>query len=1049
MMELKKHMKNKMKEVILLFLVSCIPLLWLDKYQILGHDSALRPHVDFFLLNYSFHSWNPFFNTGVDTALYKGIFMVHFPELLFQSVFPFGQAQIFVFIFWFVLMTVSMYVLLAAVFSKQSEWIIRIIGSLLYSINFFILQAWFIVERTKFSLYAALPLFVLCMLLVYKKKVGPVYGGVMAGVLYFFLNGGGSPSLYGGTVLFWAVFFIFFAFIHILQFRGDGLIRSIKTILSFSVSLALLSAYWLIPAGQLFSGTYDSGVSAQGGIQAILAWEKEISKLASYTNILRMQGFPDWSGAYHQYSSVFMTDPVFIGASFLFFGTILIALAKGMFQRASLEVRFILCFCFLLLCVGIPFSAGSQPPFGFLYNAALQYIPGFAIFRSSIYKFIPVVFFSLTVLFSYSVWYLLQNISKPVFAGITSVVIVVGLLGYHWPFFTNNFFRFDPVYTTKVRIPDYVWSVSSYITEQIPQQHRVLLLPPLDTAYIGRPVDGYTWGFYGLDLLPRVMTRNTILANDAGDSTTALLYDAWRKGDAAAFRNYAALLGVTHILFREDIHIPPGNTTDIQVELQKAKRFFGNPQMYEDKWSVFSVQKNPPLFSAASQIAVTSTQTTMPAFYSVLLSLPVFQTNSQKIIASPIVSKRIYEFECLYCSKGSYSALKQGIVLPRPDHWFKEAVKGIRPAASLPNQTPEQKIDTILSLAAKIAGEASFHQQLKADRSADYQTQLRLLTKLFHTLSEKSKYFYAPRIAAYLQAQQQAFTQYSKNSEILGLFEAVDQKLQPYIFISDDVTQRFVLEILEEGNYTYVANSTAVGVLSGNRVLHEEVVTLPKGVATLEVPRQEGVLQTFGLVKDIGKTFQDNLTIVTTFDGQTKKQIDITGQSPLLLIFPQRFDTRWQVRTSDRQRAISQEYQGMVNGYANGWYIEDPSQMRQISIEYAPTRYFYLSIVISVVSLVAAIGFLLVRRSYVSVGSNNVQSTALQYRSHIHDRVIQFTAYTGAVAWICTFAVVVFRASPALQLLCSVIMYGVIVIFTVTGIVSVITGCRNYRNKGV
>ena len=67
-----------------------------------------------------------------------------------------------------------MYALLCYLHPKKNDYPVRIFGSLFYMMNHYLLQAWTIAERTKFSIVAALPIVVLLIIKTLHKKESPV-----------------------------------------------------------------------------------------------------------------------------------------------------------------------------------------------------------------------------------------------------------------------------------------------------------------------------------------------------------------------------------------------------------------------------------------------------------------------------------------------------------------------------------------------------------------------------------------------------------------------------------------------------------------------------------------------------------------------------------------------------------------------------------------------------------------------------------------------------------------------------------------------------------
>ncbi|MCX8009450.1 MAG: hypothetical protein N3A54_07215, partial [Patescibacteria group bacterium] len=280
----KKFLQNKyiFFEILFLFLLSLTPLLWFgNDYVILGHDSGFRIDIHHHM-KMLWNTFNPSINTGVDWSIYKGFLIIQIPEFILQTILgSLESAQRYIFIFWFFGMALCMYLAMMYFFPKRDQWFMRIYASVFWVFNFFILQAWFIAERAKFSLYAALPLSIALFFAVFDKKISVLLGSFLFGILYFFCNGGSSPPLFGASVIVWTATWVY------LSFLKRKFFLSLKIAIGFFFCFLFFNAYWIFPHIQLFKTSYESAVSSEGGIDGLLAWEREISKDASIMNLLR------------------------------------------------------------------------------------------------------------------------------------------------------------------------------------------------------------------------------------------------------------------------------------------------------------------------------------------------------------------------------------------------------------------------------------------------------------------------------------------------------------------------------------------------------------------------------------------------------------------------------------------------------------------------------------------------------------------------------------------------------------------------------------------
>lgn len=658
-------------EVLIIFFLCLTPIVWLfDGKTVFGHDAGFRLHPWEHLQNL-YYSWDSSSNFGADWSLFKGFLITQFPEAFFTTVSKsFFYGQVATLVFWFFAMALSMYIVVHYFFRERKDWFIRMYCSLFYVFNFFILQAWFIVERAKFSLFVALPLGFLILYLILSKQMKLMRGVALFSLLFFIFNLGGNPTLYGAVILVYGITVLFFAVFEYYKRNYSYLFFISKVVLCISTGFILINAYWILPQIQSVLHNYSSSLSSTGGIDGILAWERVVNKNASFINLFRLEGIPDWyENQSHPYSSVFLKNPLLVVASFV----PLLVICMGLFlflSNKKLENKKVI---FLLLCIfilGLLFVAGSHPPFGFVYTSFIQFVPGFAIFRSAFYKFGVIHWFSVAFLSGYFFNLLIETyVKKKGLRFILSVSIIFSLLVYHFPFFVTNFFLWNAPYSTKVKIPQYVFEMSDYINTEVSSSSRVLLLPELDPIY---HVDVYDWGFWSLDMLPRLVTSKSIIADTINSpQITTELYAAIKANDEKNFNLLVQISGANRILWRDDVLYSDkvSSSKSLQYEENNLKSFSSvTLEKTFGSWKLYSVNiPYSPVYPSAN-LEILSSQN--PSIKNVLSSSILSQSSlvQDKLLLSGVaadtVRKVLFEADCILCEPNEFTHMKEAIGLP-------------------------------------------------------------------------------------------------------------------------------------------------------------------------------------------------------------------------------------------------------------------------------------------------------------------------------------------------------------------------------------------------
>ena len=301
-------------EIILILAVGLIPLLWYKEgFIALGHDIGfpLAP-VDHFLDR--LFTWTasvgPF---GSNSVHQMSGFFIHGLEAFLSSMgFSLIWVQKLTFIFWFVLPGISMYVLLRYLYPKRDDYPVRLAGSLFYMMNHYLLQAWTIAERTKFSIVTAIPILILVIIRVFQNRGSTFVNSTFFALTLFFLNGGEGIPLWGGMVVAVLVVTIILFSLSKERFLSKLKRLTLFVFLSF-VLLAMLNAYWLYPFLRSYEQTVTQRIESGWGIAGVIAWSQTVSSNTSWINLLKLQGVPDWyDNPEHPYANTFFTSPILI-----------------------------------------------------------------------------------------------------------------------------------------------------------------------------------------------------------------------------------------------------------------------------------------------------------------------------------------------------------------------------------------------------------------------------------------------------------------------------------------------------------------------------------------------------------------------------------------------------------------------------------------------------------------------------------------------------------------------------------------------------------------
>lgn len=548
---MKKLSKKTIVEIVIILILGLAPILWFGKNEvILGHDAGLtiNPVPHFFDRLFV---WTERYGFGDDQTYAIAGFFIHGLEALIATFhFDLQTTQKIFFIFWFVLPGLTMYYYASRLAKKLQLKYFVLPTVIFYMFNHFLLQGWTIAERTKFSLFAALPLLMSFLFDWEEKQKSTLITAILMSLTLFFLNGEGSLPLFGGIIVSILVFIIFY---FVKEFSFKRIRHLLGLFILFFCFYGLLNSYWLLPDIWFILKNYSQAVAQAGGEGGVLGWLDYISGNSSLINLLRLQGVPEWyNNSYHPYANRFLFNPflVFVGFVLPVLAFIPLRLYK------ELATRKVIIFYSFLALFSLIFIGGSHPPFGAIYLLLFKFIPGFIAFRTPFYKFAPALWFSYAILIGFTINYFITRKEKSykIFSIIVYGFICIAIILYSYPLLTGVFFNYQiGVRSMKVKLPQYVVDFGKFSEASDRREIKTLLLPPQSTNF---RADVYTWGYWSLTPLTSLLSNASFISINGATPQSEKdilekLYKEMKYNDPS-WITLAHFLGIKSFLIRKD-----------------------------------------------------------------------------------------------------------------------------------------------------------------------------------------------------------------------------------------------------------------------------------------------------------------------------------------------------------------------------------------------------------------------------------------------------------------------------------------------------------------
>lgn len=848
---MKKLLNKEFLFGLLLFsIISLIPLLWFPNNEILlGYDNVYPLNHGDFLADRIF-SWSSAQGFYADQSGVQGSLIIHFIDSIPQFIgFSDQSSQKIVYCFWFFMLLLSPFILAVRLekFNFIQEKYVKYIFPILYAVNFYVLQAWWVAERTKFSLLVATP-FILAIIFPMLKSalnLKKIFkDSVLCAIILSIFNGGswaGLP-LYGGLLVILVLFYIFASVFFYFSKERKNILYLNLFFIFFGVWFVLLNAYTLLPFLATTLKEYNNHLVDSGGISGLIDWTRYLTKDASFINLLRLQGIPDWyDNIYHSYSFYYLTNPVLIFISFLF--PLLIFYS---FIFVKKENRLIMVFFLMLLIVSLFFTAGSHSPLGFIFEFFMEKIPGFASFRSAIYKFGYAYWLSSGFLIAISLGrlmnYLTNFFKKTYLFNLTQlslIPIIIGILLYHFPYLTGNIFRNDPYLKARMEIPDYVYKFSDWWKKNGSNEN-ILLLPKLSKENF---FEEYNWGYISLFPILGNFGNEGVIENT---STLALnerffldnIYESIKNRDFKRTDDLTSLLGIRYFLIRKDFYYQ-NKSKEIEDPLEIGKDLVENPKIEKirsfGEWDLYKYLEEKPFFFVKNDVAFFPEENKID-YDSMIFNKNKLLLNKDAFLKNPTSFSQTFLIPfCLSCEAVEQDFTvkipKQKILLDSP---FYE-LTNLKNKVFSRNETEEQKVVHYISDSIKFSGQ--FSELAKKETTGEEfitlakNRYIESLDKISEKLPSflnisKNPYYLFSLLENYLEGEKEFFeelllTKISKNNtlvnaeKILYAINKLEKKIENYNDIKNlNTEKKYKFETLSTKEYQVKINKEDLGIFA-------------------------------------------------------------------------------------------------------------------------------------------------------------------------------------------------------------------------------------------
>lgn len=933
---LKSVPKHLVFEVTLVLILGLTPLLWYKGgYWIYGVDIDFPPNpIDIFLRRK--FAWNTVFLGGSDRSMEISTGFIYMGSQAFLNYLglDISVGQILIFVFWFSLIGLSMYYFMNVLFSAEDTQsrIIRISGTIFYMFNFYQVFLWDTFRTAQIFVVFLSPVFLGMFIKTARNMYIEKDTPLKLFLVCLLASGIGThpPSL----AAFLLLVFSYMCYFIIMSDKKDKA-NLIKISVIFLIIFMAANLFWIPSQANYIiqSGYTNSQITSEifdaGKLLGIT------SAYTSFLNIFRLYGHPfwfeSWGGVmYNPWFTEYQTNTYLILSSFLLPSLVLFSL---LFFRDKNTFFFTIFTTVILFLV-----KGSHFPFGDLYIWMATNIPGFWIFRAPWSHFFVVGILGYAYLAGISmgkIYSIAENYfyEKKISSRVSKVIpllivflLILNVLVYNYAFILGKMlpssqdddFGYSQKFNLGVyqKVPQYVFDSISGINQE-EGNFNILLLPDDRTNV-------YNWGYGSPHDITFDISNKGVLFRQYGEGTAPprpidnmigasynLLYN-----NQTQLSNLLAIMNVRYLVQRNDF----------------IYNFYGDSDSPEFIKSRFLVQENIHLKKTFGEWDIYENNQSVPHIY-----------------ATP---------DLTYFDGGIDSMLT---FLDNDNFNPKCAI-----------YLSEQNSEDINSFALNFS-----RQVILENRS---EISLKVSTEIDNSL-DWSKVEMEPK-AVYYEGWKEIINTDGNDNDIKLTFATPEEA--PYIFYSEtpgfSAYNSTLVYLITENETLKIYN-----VYADNELTHDIIgiwwETGWVGMSTKSInypvfiPANQRVILQIGkkadnIKLDLGPTisdgnyfdFEDYVVDVHKIN-PSQYSVYMNSSKPVVFVFSEPYNQQWKIYDGSIswietlwRDPIENEKHFTVNGYSNGWFINETGEF-ELSLYYFPQTYVYLGFFLTGVSLAGCIGY--------------------------------------------------------------------------------------------
>lgn len=998
---------RKLKEnlLVIIFFLSFIVFFWTKPGEIINGNDTTYPLKPVQYFKQRFFQWNHSIGAGIDFAHGSAGLTWHGLQAI-PSFFklPIDYSQKIFLLIIFNAISFSFYFFISDLLPNNK--LAHLTGVIFYCFNPYLFNLWGNIQSANLCAYILIPLLSGFLIRSVKNKIKLLPSAILFSLISVLFSAYASnPQVAVIVVVYFLLFTVFLLIDYIFKNKYLSLLNFCKILFVYLGCYLLFNLFWIIPEVRAVVGNNISlGIPSS---ESLRGWLDFLSANTNVVNVIRMQGEWMWyqtlkSVAYVSYSKFYQSNFILILLSFLSFFLSFFTILKS-------KKRFAVFFS-LILFLGILFSMGVKPPFGYIYFLLTEKLKLFSFLRSPWYKF------SLLTAIAYGC---LSAFFVDLFSGTKKIVLVIliifGQLIYSYPLITGEVFSSETAIPYKYSLPDYIYYSDNFLREDW-HEGKVVVLPRQGD------LDYYRWGGKSstqiLNLLANpkpVLTEPswTVLGDTSVNQITKAFYDYFHNAWSKEAVKILFPLNVKYLLHKTDFDYELDNNLGIPSENEKklAKLSYLKTVSPIGLWSFYEVEAEniAPFVYAANKIDVIDAEPYLLGDYLLMKNTPksvsVSNDNSQLFDQYNNFSARNFGVGMI---KNKINNLQPPVPYVRfyPGNIFYPYVryKETKTIASMPDSLKKIK-STIFFEGKRIA---EIEKLAKNQNKRNNKMIADLLEELYSNITETDSKLsiYEPNNDRTEIEQLQLITGYCqenlskikslKNSTFISKLSAIELETDSLCNTGANLLEK-VVSSPEIKKYTVIppkpgmyrlkilikdgqAVDSIDNLISGIKINGEAVQFKIAGfngntieIAEIFIPERENLLEILfskPLTSDPALIFEESIPTneKLLLPGVEYKKINSTkyivnvdeATGAFLLVFSENYHPWWKavISKGEKQEIIPQNKHIKVNGYANGWLI-DKSGDYQIVLEYKTQKTYQELLYFTSVLIFIAIFYLI------------------------------------------------------------------------------------------